>query len=184
MLPLLFICASSVAAPRDCAPGNWCSNSRVETRSRQEARSPHSHSSSHWMAAYSSSSATACPGLRAAALPNASVAAFHQLCRVVGSKWGVISPDILFSICREQPKNDAPAALAFQQIVAAANVPDVAEIITGAATSTQKSYGGEMVYTHKSYGSFAAGSRLSHVARSPRGRYTDARRCISACIGN
>ena len=86
----------------------------------------------------------ACPGLTAAALPHSSAANFHQLCRVVGGKWSKVSAGILFDLCRNLPKDDAQAALAFQQIMAAANTPDAADIIIRAAS------------THKSYGSFAA----------------------------
>ena len=144
MLPLL-AAALATAAPGCRAPGLFCSSSgSVEARSRYEARALHSRPSSRWMAASSSDSATACPGLTAAALPHSSAANFHQLCRVVGGKWSVISAGILFDLCRNLPTDDAQAALAFQQIIAAANMPDAADIITRAAS------------THKSYGSFAA----------------------------
>ena len=75
----------------------------------------------------------ACRGLTEAALPNECAGSFQQLCKVVGSKWGVVSADTLFNLLHELPKNDASAAAAFVQILTAVSVPaEVAVIIAHA----------------------------------------------------
>ena len=141
LLPLLALCP----APWSCAGGTavW---GGLSTQSRRLAEAKlHLSQPAAWMAATSASSAVmACSGLTAAALPDASKPSFQQLCRVVGSKWGAISADTLFKLRRGIPENDACAVLAFDQLFAAADMPEVAELITVAASK------------HKSFGSLAA----------------------------
>ena len=131
------------------------------------------------MAAASASSATACSGLTAAALPETSVPSFQKLCRAVGSNWGVVSADTLFRLRRGMPDKDDLAALAFHQLFAAADVSEAAELITAAA--------GE----HKTFGSLAAADkaaadvvlRAAEAINAQRGGlYAGGMECLRATI--
>ena len=104
---------------------------------------------SAWMAAASASSAKACSGLTAASLPDASEPSFQKLCRAVGGKWGVVSADTLFRLRRGMNEEDQLASLAFNQLFSAVDVPEVAELITSAASK------------HNSFGSLAAADKNS-----------------------
>ena len=195
MLPLLHF---ALLATRWSRAGGTANLRSSNAPSREEVGLPLHRPSSAWMAASSSSSATACSGLMAAALPIETQSNFQQLCHVVGDKFGVVSADVLFNLRRDMRKNDASAACAFQQIFAAADAPEVAELITR-ATSAHKTLAlllecrnillqlGALEQLRDRRGLVhRVGSRLSHVARSVT--TIDARRacesCISACIGN
>lgn len=104
---------------------------------------------SAWMAAASASSAKACSGLTAASLPDASEPSFQKLCRAVGGKWGVVSADTLFRLRRGMNEEDQLASLAFNQLFSAVDVPEVAELITSAASK------------HNSFGSLAAADKTA-----------------------
>ena len=96
------------------------------------------------MANSSSNAVPACRGLTALALPDENEASFQRLCRVVGSKWSVVTPDILFSLRRGLAADTESAVLAFEQLFDSVDVPGVAELISRAARE------------HHSYGSLAA----------------------------
>ena len=160
----------------------------IEAWGREEILSLHVRPSLAPMAA--ASSAAGCNGLTAAAVQDASAASFQSLCRVVDSKFGVISAEILFNLRRDLATNDASAALAFQQLFAD-DAANAAELISHA------------VGEHKSYGRMTvadpAMASVIHQAAQDinmrkgglyeatvccHDRYTRAARCIRACIGN
>ena len=139
------------------------------------------------MEAASPTSAISCSGLTADSLPNASTPSFQMLCRVVGSKWGAVSADILFTLRRGMNEEDQLASVAFNQLFSAVDVPEVAELITAAASK------------HASFGSLATADKATADVRPScqrvvlsssgppvkcHGTLFCITRCIRTCIGN
>ena len=149
-----------VARRGGSTPGSQ--SSATGLRSREEARPQRFQLTP--MAAGTSNTTTACTGLTAAAVRDSSSASFHELCRVVGTKWGAISAETLLNMRRSLPAQDASAAFAFQQIFIDADVPAAAELITRAASTYTRRSGSCRLSTRP-----FVGSQLSHVPRVAHG---------------
>ena len=168
-----------VARRGGSTPGSQ--SSATGLRSREEARPQRFQLTP--MAAGTSNTTTACTGLTAAAVRDSSSASFHELCRVVGTKWGAISAETLLNMRRSLPAQDASAAFAFQQIFIDADVPASAELITRTA-STYTSFGQLLSTVDSSIRRVTAVACPSGRARARSVAIQRAARCIAACIGN